>query len=419
MKGSIVRRLSGALIATLVVLGLSGCGSTVAVEKPKLKDLEKSLVMITTDYSVIVRYPNSKGEARFSEPVTLSYRCTGWFVGTSGEIVTAGHCVEFGLEQKVAVLVEVLAQPKLGVEQDDRVIKAFVEEALDSPEWAFLGIDAGDNTPDITSTVIQNPEVEGTAIVNVASPPVARVIAQEASDNGDVALLKVDNLTKETVPLTVATTAPEIGESLTSIGYPGDILDLADRSRERATFSDGTVQSNQTVGGVGSQQVSTNLMGGMSGGPTVNKDFEVVGVNSFGFKDNDTVSFITGTEALAEFLDTHGIEQSKAQEPAKSSSNVFLLVGVGVVVAIAIALLLLYLFVQKSRKKGVVNAGVSQTPAPFQAHASPAASPPVYPVDNSWTPPVVDQPSANGLCTGCSSPLHPSAKFCANCGTPK
>lgn len=395
MKKSHRRWIAGILLPTLMILGLSGCGGREEVAEPKLSDLEKSLFMITTEYSTVIRYPNELGQPRFSDPVSFKTTCTGWAAGSEGEIMTAGHCVEFNLDAKINALITLFSeQPQLGVDESE--MEGFIKEALDSPHWAFLGVGQGDNEPDIVPYVLQNPEVEGTIISNIASPPVARVLAKQPFDNGDLALLKVDNLSKPTVPLAVATVAPEVGDEVTSIGYPGDLLDFADRSRERASFHDGTIQSNQTIGGVGSQQVSTNLKGGMSGGPSVNENFEVVGVNSFGLKGSETISFITNSKSLADFLEAHGIEVTFPQQPEENSVVMYLVIAAIAFVVLALLGLFFLLFRKRKKKSaaysgygaqqayGIQNGGWNFGQYPAQP---PSPTNPLYPGEGESFPP--------------------------------
>jgi len=177
------------------------------------------------------------------------------------------------------------------------------------------------------------------------------VMSSKGPDAGDVALLHLPNMNKETPGLVVAQKAPQVGEQVTSIGFPGDIQDITDQSQiARASFKSGTVSSNQvTPSGVTQIEVSTELAPGMSGGPTVNKDDEVVGVNSNGLTTQAGFNFITYTPDLRTFLQSHNVLLVQPPAPPNGGSKTLWYIIGGIVVVLAVAAGLLLLLLRRRR----------------------------------------------------------------------
>jgi len=250
----------------------------------------------------------------------------------------------------------------------------------------------------------------------------------------------VPNSAQETPALVIARKAPEVGEEVTSIGFPGDIQDITDQSQiARASFKNGTVSSRQvTPSGVVQIEVSSTLAGGMSGGPTVNKDEQVVGVNSNGLTRAANFNFITNTPDLRSFLQTHNVVL--AEPPAPKSG------GLGVVwyVIGAAALALLAaggaaLVILRRRRARTPEAGPA---LPGSTREGPAPGPvtAAEPTPESVTWPGAEGPrdaaaaaepagsgallSAPGLaaeanfCPHCGAPHRHDDPFCPACGKP-
>jgi len=141
---------------------------------------------------------------------------------------------------------------------------------------------------------------------------VAQVVEWQPAADGDLALLKVNNLPEPTPALRVAADPPSVGDEVTAIGYPGHVGSVSDPARLRASFKTGTVSSTQvTHEGVARTEVNADMAQGMSGGPTVDAGGAVVGVVSAGFADQ-AFNFMTDHAALEAFLDHHDVEASGA-----------------------------------------------------------------------------------------------------------
>ena len=287
--------------------------------------------------------------------------------------MTAGHCVD----------------PAMG--RID-IIDSFLSEHNAAPDvvrdaevnWKVEGLTTG--SPVVANVqAIQPQGVDGATITTAAT---VQVVDFKPTDNGDVALLQLPNVTKETPPLIVANAAPQVGDAVTSIGFPGAMRDIADQSQlPRASFKSGSLSSQQvTPQGVTMLEVSDALSPGMSGGPTVNQDGRVVGIND---KTDGDANFnlITDTPDLRAFLVSHGVALPQPVAPKSGISMLWYVIGgTGLVLgAVVLALIL------RRRKRHHAEAGdaasaqAAEEPAPAAIVTN--GSPPV-PVNDGQAAPV-------------------------------
>ncbi|HUR49329.1 MAG TPA: trypsin-like peptidase domain-containing protein, partial [Acidimicrobiales bacterium] len=127
-----------------------------------------------------------------------------------------------------------------------------------------------------------------------------------SAESGDVALLKVEASDLPAV-LVSDVNELEIGTPLLSVGYPGLTEGAVDESLE-PTNKDGKVSAKKTQGSYPVYEVSAAIASGMSGGPTVNMEGEVIGVNSFGIGDSEAFNFIVPAGNVREILARNGIK---------------------------------------------------------------------------------------------------------------
>src|SRR4051794_13880305 len=280
------RRLMGAVgAATLATAALAGAAAAPAQAEPRGAVVpspssaptqeqidaqsERSVVQLAIEYEAYVDSPDANGDwYRSSEPVQVAFSCTGWFVDTTGDIVTAGHCVDPKDPEVKTALVDEFLQ-----EQDitDSDTAAWAEKTF------TLENSSGDAQPEQTVLAYQSPDVDGAVLTN-ANGTVAHVQAFKPFDDEDLALLNV--VTKKSTPaLPVAASTPDVGAPVTSIGFPGAASGGA--GAQQASFKTGTISSRQVLpSGVARLEVNADIGQGMSGGPTIDATGAVVGVNS-------------------------------------------------------------------------------------------------------------------------------------------
>lgn len=330
-------------------------------------DVEQSIVHLDVAYSAYVQYEYTKDGVDYTkwseDPTTVYYGCTGFFV-TSIYIVTAGHCVDpadSGIAYDIVDEFLLDAMEAAGEKLPDNVI----ENARNT--WAIAG-DNDHDDPLVKVTVLAQPG--GVVGAVVTRDTVAQVVDFKRFEDGDVALLKVADTGAKGMVIAAAT--PKQSEPINSIGFPSSIGQSQDYKSVRASFKTGTVSSSQTSdNGVAGIEVSTDMDYGMSGGPTVNAQNEVVGVNSYMLTNAKTnFNFITDTVDLRTFLTRNGVTMAAPAvvvrpsdstgsdkpralaSPAASSgmpSWLWLVIGIGVVALILIGAFV-FLYMRQNKK---------------------------------------------------------------------
>ena len=140
------------------------------------------------------------------------------------------------------------------------------------------------------------------------TPLPARVLDVRPLGEGDVALLKVE-LGGKLIPAAElsADAAPQVGDPILAVGYPASTDDVTDFSLD-PTVKSGTVSATETVETQPIFQVSAPMTQGMSGGPTVDLEGRVIGVNSFSPAGEDQAfNYISPVQGLKELLARNGV----------------------------------------------------------------------------------------------------------------
>jgi serine protease Do len=372
---------------------------------------EKSIVLVGIDWTGYVEYPTTDGQWLWSDAVEVQTSCTGWFASEEGHIVTAGHCVD-------------------PAEVEDDILHQFLvdNDALDleatAADWQVAGWETG--SPDRNAVRVVQPAAVDGAVID--DPVTVQVLDWQGFQDGDLALLKASGLGKPTPPLPVATEQASVGDPVTAIGYPANVGSISDFSRLRASFKSGTVSSSQvSEAGVPGLEINADLSAGMSGGPTVDADGRVLGVNSASFVDQ-SFNFITDTEALRSFLGEHDVEMTTAAgtgqgqglpEPTSASGRAGrtpqwpLLVGGGVVL---LGLTAGGAYQLARRRRSPVTAPVAAPAAPAPVTV-PAAAEHTEATRRVGRPLLVGAPTAGS--PACSHLGNaPGAHFCSDCGAP-
>jgi serine protease Do len=400
MKRSFVRKSVRLVTAMLlgVAVVLTGAPAASSDNGNQTASLEKSIVLLQTDWSGFIQVPPSAdtaGNGYWTDKLKYSVTCTGWYVSKSADIVTAGHCVDPGQGRQV-VLDGYLADQKATNLKDQAYANWVVEgDQKGSPVGRSM-------------RAIQPNGVDGATITSLTT---VQIIDSKGPDAGDMALLHLPNMNKETPGLVVAQKAPQVGEQVTSIGFPGDIQDITDQSQiARASFKSGTVSSNQvTPSGVTQIEVSTELAPGMSGGPTVNKDDEVVGVNSNGLTTQAGFNFITYTPDLRTFLQSHNVLLVQPPAPPSGGSKTLWYIIGGIVVVLAVAGGLLLLLLRRRRTPQFAGAGAPMPSYPMQG-SGPYPTPDSFPTPGSAPEITQTGPSSQMAATAPPPPTPESAE---------
>lgn len=211
-----------------------------------------------------------------SNPYTVTSTCTGFVVNPDGYIVTAGHCVDNGSGEGG------IGQTFIQMAAEEAAARG-IYTTSDPAELYEFGLlnwrPEGTNTnspPDLSMTVTRAVAASGEQF---ADPVAARVVDYQPLAEGDVALVKIEEEGLPTLQLSDSDLA--IGTPVLSVGFPGSTAEVTDPSLE-PTFKAGQISAERTVAGNPFAETSAALTGGMSGGPTVDREGRVIGVNSFG-----------------------------------------------------------------------------------------------------------------------------------------
>lgn len=201
----------------------------------------------------------------------------------------------------------------------------------------------------------------------------------------DIAILKIETTLEGREPLTLSdpTDRMDSNDKVVAVGYPRSADYVTDHedaisgveyfevvaSPERVTFTDGILSGfmrNNVIGnGVECIQHSAPINGGNSGGPLVDENGYVIGVNTWEIgQDGETLhSYSINISEVIDILDNEGINWQAPR--AKFSWLALGLTALVVVIAAAVALIL--------RKKAQTKAAAA--PAAIPAAAAVSAAP--------------------------------------------
>lgn len=262
-----------------------------------------SIVYIQIDWSGYVGGSAPAGFAEkpnyWSREISLRFTCTGYVAAPDGYIATAGHCVDPG-ETRIDFINVALDQLVDEGVYSFRETEQMYDHALIN--WEIEGFEAG-SPIERSVSVLQTQAASG---VNVSQGFQAQVLEFRPLDEGDSALLKIQT-TIAMPALAIATDDAPIGADVTAVGYPGSVSRAVDTGAA-PSFKTGRVSSEQTYQGAPFTEIDAAMSGGMSGGPTVNANGEVIGVNSWGPRgESESFNFVTGTSSLRSILARNGV----------------------------------------------------------------------------------------------------------------
>ena len=267
---------------------------------------EPSIVYVMTEYTGYVYDTYNKMYLNKSKPVTFTGGCTGFVVNPDGYIGTAGHCVNVP-EVGEPSLYEAAAQWAINTGYYvDKTLT--VDDIVGFNDFVIMD-QGGRRTKPTMSVSVTWAESAGGVETSKGLP--ARVVKWQKFAQGDGAVLKVEESNLNALPLTEEQL--EVGTEVISVGYPGSIDTLVDADLT-PSFKEGSVSSQKTMsGGLTSVwEISAPMSKGMSGGPTVDLNGGVVGINSFGPEAN--FDFIQPVSVIRELLSDAGSENVLSED---------------------------------------------------------------------------------------------------------
>ena len=435
---------------------------------------EPSVVFITINWQAWLkdnRYPEYFNSGK---PVSLTSTCTGYVVNPDGWIATAGHCVSYKEIQQtyLDVAVGLAIKEQFYNTNSARVVRSTLFDHLKTESSDATGATA---KPDRTVTVSWGASASG---LTAEEGKPARVVSFQELLQGDGALLKVDEHNMNALILVPGDETVDTLTPIASIGYPGTVDEVVD-ANYHPSIKTGTVSSQKTIGGglIPVYEINADVSPGMSGGPTVNYQGEVIGTNSFFPKgENQSFNFVSTSQRILELMDSAGVtnEQSadtqtyregidayfagdkavavaklsevKDAQPANEMVQtylqraedlpaapvsddsggipawVWLLVGLLVVVAIVVVVVLLLKQNNKSQSDGGAYPVPPRTDPPVEPPPVSQSQPTqatqatqVLPATAPDEQPTVSQPTMR-YCASCGHAIVPGQRFCSDCG---
>lgn len=294
---------SGAAFAEDATPPTSGTDAVVALVQP-------SIVYLTTTYSGYVWDPFLGDDGEFLEEkdgdlktFSVTTQCSAFAVSSNGYLATAGHCVD--RKDGVELVAEAAAEWANATDYYSQDVP--VEDLVDDYEVDQYDAEHDELLENTVFRAVKASWSQSLAGTTVEKQAPARVIAAKGFNQGDAALLKVEGTGFNALPL-AADEVPEIGADVITVGYPGVIEGYTDHDLV-PTFNPTTVSSHKsTAGGLYTLlQLSTTLAHGMSGGPTVNLDGEVVGINSSVYTGEE-ISNAVPVERIIELMNGAGVD---------------------------------------------------------------------------------------------------------------
>ncbi len=313
------RRLftAAALACSGVLLSLSMSSAvadeTTPTDEAATSDLEKvsayvqpSVVYLGTEWKGYIYDTFNKAYLNDGKAFVVNTQCTGYVVNPDGYIATAGHCVD-PKGDIIAMMQQKGAEwaARTGYYADGSLS---VNQILGFGDYRVEGLETKNRGPDRKVTAAWGVSAGG---VDTGQSYQARVLKFQPFDKGDGALLKVEATELPAMALDDETEL-EVGTEIVSIGYPASV-DLVTDASFTPSFKDGTVSSSKTIQGglLTVYEISAAVSGGMSGGPTVNLDGDVVGFNSFGIDssvESQQFNFVRPTDIVNELMADVGVE---------------------------------------------------------------------------------------------------------------
>jgi serine protease Do len=304
-------RVSALLSAAALAVLIGSPGIAVADDgRPQVNPEERAAAMIRPAVMYLagqsygaVRLPDGQILSQFGPGTTMpfiaTWSCTGFVINPDGWVATAGHCVD-PESGKLLIL--------------KRAAKEYIAQFPDAPEsrdpataldWlrknARVEGDTADRGPELSLALTY-----GTG-TKVAGKVAANIVDFRPLGKGDVALLKVD---KHNLPSSELATDADvsIGTSVLAVGFSQSTENVTGPTLD-PTNKSGKVSKKSTMGSASEYEIDAAVSEGMSGGPTVELNGKVIGVNSFApVGEPQAFNFIAPADGLAVILASKGVK---------------------------------------------------------------------------------------------------------------
>ena len=233
--------------------------------------------------------------------VTVVSRCTGFAVSNDGYIVTAGRCVDPGVdgvapEFFAAIADRYVKAGTITAEQKQSAITDMIASAEVGGEIA--------GQPAVRAVFAQRGVAKSGLTTGDALP--AKVVSFQPVSKGDVGLVKIEKSNQPMV--TLADPDVKAGTEVLAIGYPALADSGADGTLEPST-EDGKIGEKRTQAGVTFYQTTAMTQALSAGGPAANLNGDVVGlVSHAAAAGQQTASLLAATPVISQELAKAGVK---------------------------------------------------------------------------------------------------------------
>ncbi len=469
-------RALASLAAAALAVSLGAPGIAVADRgRPQVNPEERAAAMIRPAVMYLagqsygaVRLPDGQLLSQFGPGTTMpfiaTWACTAFVINPDGWVATAGHCVDPD-SAKLLIL--------------KRAAREYITQFPGAPEardpaaaleWLQKNAKVEGDTPD------KGPEV-GLAVTygtgtKVAGKAAANVVDFRPLGKGDVALLKVD---KHNLPSSELGTDADvsIGTSVLAVGFSQSTENVTGPTLD-PTNKSGKVSKKSTMGSAAEYEIDAAVSEGMSGGPTVDLNGKVIGVNSFApVGEPQPFNFVAPADGLSAILASKGVkatlgpadvyyrkglkhyyagqyteaigdfDQTLSMSPdypglvelrtsaanlrqqhgdfsVLSGANLLWYIAGGVALVLTVGAGFTFLVVRKRRRPDTSAKGfglrlVSGKPAGSGKRVPARAGIKIGAARLIGVAPT-HEPAEPHFCSGCGAEHHPAEKFCPNCG---
>ena len=301
-----------------------GAGSALAQETPTAPSgLERAIAL--TNPSVVLIETRANVNVRINDLIygkVSSVRVnrgagsgTGFIVNPTGTIVTASHVIDpEPVRMRAAATVAAFAPNRAEA-------RRIINPAARAAELAAIRRAELRCLEAITCQFSIRPLVTvhtGFAIGRergLSSLP-ARILRRTGANNTDVAVIQVVEQSLPTVPLAQTAETLTQGETVAALGYPETAVGGRESGLTEPRQRTGTVDIVSTQGATRQVELDADLENGMSGGPVVDANGEVIGLVSFVLRQGSGEG---GTEVLRTVDDIRATLSDAGTEPARGA----------------------------------------------------------------------------------------------------
>lgn len=298
--------------------------------------VESAVIEMATNWR---QYISSAGSSR-TVSVNITGVGSGFFVTPDGYIVTNAHVVsedEKVLKQQIAeqALGQLLVEDLADLQKEVGTVTEDTKKKLQAAVIDFYSnnMSIGDIKRDVST-------LYGVGVPGVMTQPKPSPV--EVLEGGlgtpipgkDVAILKAQGENFPTLKLG-DDKALKTGEQIYPLGYPADatFFQAFDPSSvTESSLTSGLVSAQKTMeGGWTAIQTDAAIRGGNSGGPAMNSKGEVIGLSTFGLRDQETgasaqgANFLVPASIVNEFLNRVNVKPSSGPVTEKWTEAVLLM----------------------------------------------------------------------------------------------